>query len=308
MAQVATAVRARRAGAGLALLALAMSAAGQEVIDYSEHLEPDRPEAWAMNYLASVTLFSGLGAPRAREPWSVEAGAEVGWIPYFGLGERTVGFNGTKEEALNHSTVFARPRITVGLPWDTSLSLSYVPPLKIAGVRPHLFAFALERPLWEQESWRVGARFYGQLGGAKGAFTCSKELAGYTPGSVRNPYGCDEPSRDRARQNYLGLELAAAWRLPGTPALEPWVAIAGNYLDTEVRVKARTFGIPDRSVLDAETWTLSASVGVAWAVTGQLSASVGVFYSPLEVSRPAGSGTDNDALFNLRGVVSWSFH
>lgn len=290
------------------LLAACAAPAAQEIIDYSEHLEPDRPEAWAMNWFTTVTLFSGLGAPRTRAPWSLEAGAEFGWIPSLSLGERTVGFNGTKEEALNHSTVFARPRVTVGLPWDMTLSASYVPPLKVAGVRPHLFAFALERSMWERGPLRVGARFHGQLGGATGAFTCSRELAGYLPGSARNPYGCDEPSRDRARQHYLGLELAAAWQLPGPAAVTPWIAVGGNYLDTAVRVRALTFGLPDRSVLDAETWTLSASAGVAWSVTNRLSASIGAFYSPLDVARPGGTGTDNDALLNLRGVLSWAFN
>lgn len=299
-------VLARRAAA-LVFLFCATAAAAQDVIDYSEHLESDRPESWAMNYFALVTLFSGLGAPRAREPWSLEAGAELGWIPSLSLGERTVGFNGTKEEALNHSTLFARPRVTVGLAWDLALSFSYVPPVEVAGVRPHLFAFALERPLLVQGPFSLGARFYGQVGGAKGAFTCSRELAGYAPGSVRNPFGCDEPSSDTAIQRYLGLELTGAWQIPGVPSVTPWAAVAGNYLDTEVRVHALTFGIPDRSVLDSETWTFSASAGVAWSVTGRLGASVGVFYSPLEVVRPAGTGTDNDALFNVRGAISWAF-
>ena len=147
-------------------------ASAQEIIAFNEHLDSHRPEAWAMNYFTSITLFSGLSVPRSRELGSIEIAAEAGWIPFLSKGERTVGFNGTKEEDLNHSPVFARPRVTIGLPWRAALTLSYVPPLRIAGLKPHLFAFALERPLYERDPITVGLRFYGQVGKVKGPITC----------------------------------------------------------------------------------------------------------------------------------------
>lgn len=260
-----------------------------------------------MNYFTSITLLSGLSVPHTRDLWSLEAGAELGWIPQQSLGKRTIGFNGTKEENLNHSTVFARPRLTVGLPWRTALTLSYIPPLKIAGVRPHLFAFALERPLFEGDAATLGARFYGQVGQAKGAFTCSSAVAEYPQGSLRNPYGCGEASNDKAIQRYLGLELSGAWRLEKLGGLTPWMAIAGNYLDTEAHVRALTFGIPDRSVLDSETWTFSASAGASYPISDRINLSLGVFYSPLAVVRPPDTSSDNDALFNVRALISYQF-
>lgn len=292
----------------LALLCMARPLASQEIIDNSEHLDSDRPEAWAMNYFTSVTLLSGLAVPRTRRPLSLEAGAELGWVPQLSLGERTVGFNGTKEEALNHSTVFARPRLTLGLPWRVALTLSYVPPVEVAGVRPHLFAFALERPLYESGPARLGARLSGQVGQAKGAFTCSGAVAAHEPGSAANPYGCDEPSSDKAIQRYLAFELGGAVQLDRFGGLTPWLAVAGNFLDTEVRVQALTFGVPDRSVLDAETWTFSASAGVVLPVTDSTSISIGAFYTPLDVVRHAADGSENDGLLNLRAYISHDFH
>ncbi len=279
----------------------------QEFIDNSEHLESDRPEAWALNYFTSITLLSGLSVPHTRELWSLEAGAELGWIPQQSLGERTIGFNGTKEEALNHSTVFARPRVTVGLPWRMAATLSYIPPLKIAGVRPHLFAFALERPLYEGDAISLGARFYGQVGQAKGAFTCSGAVAQFLPGSLKNPYGCDEASNDKAIQRYLGLELSGAWRLEQWGGLTPWLAVAGNYLDTEAHVRALTFGVLDRSTLDSETWTFSASAGASYPLSDRINISLGMFYSALSVVRPPYTATDNDALLNARALISYQF-
>ena len=88
-----------------------------------ENLDSDRPEAWAMNYYSSISLLSGLGTPFSRDPGSIEIGAEIQWIPQLSKSMRRVGFNGIKEEDLNQAPIFARPRLTIGLPWRTALTL-----------------------------------------------------------------------------------------------------------------------------------------------------------------------------------------
>jgi hypothetical protein len=293
--------------AALLLVLAAPAAMAQEVIRLDEHLDDDRPEAWAMNYFTSVTLLSGLSVPHTRRSGSMEVAAELGWIPHLGTEERTVGFNGTKEEDLNHSPVFARPRLTVGLPWRMALTLSWVPPVRIAELKPQLFAFALERPLYEREPVSVGARFYAQVGATEGPITCSGDVVRYPPGSPENLYGCEEESNDRASQRYVGLELSGAWRLGRFGGLTPWASVAANFLDNRVQVDALTYGFRDRSVLDSETWTFATSAGVSIPVSGRFRFSVGVFYSPLEVLRAPYDAKDNDPLFNVRGMISCEF-
>lgn len=260
-----------------------------------------------MNYFTSVTLLSGLSVPHARRPGSMEVAAELGWIPHLGKGERTVGFNGTKEEDLNHSPVFARPRMTVGLPWRMAMTLSWVSPIEITDLKPQLFAFALERPLYEREPVTVGARLYAQIGATEGPITCYDDVVRFPPGSPQNPYGCEGESSDRARQRYVGLEVSVARKLDQFGGVTPWAAVAGNFLDNEVRVHAQTFGVPDRSLLNSETWTFAASAGFRVPLGDRIYASVGVFYSPLSVVRPPYTSTDNDALFNVRGLISYEF-
>lgn len=279
----------------------------QEIIDNSEKLESERPEAWAMNYFTTVTLMSGLSVPHSTEPWSLEVGAEAGWIPHLSEGERTVGFNGTKEEDLNHSPVFARPRVTVGLPWNFALTLSYVPPIRIAGLKPHLFAFALERPLVERNELTMGMRLYGQVGNVKGPITCSSDVVKFPPGSTENPYGCEKKSNDKAIQRYAGVELTGAYRIERLGGLEPYVTVAANILDTEAHVDAVTFGALDRSRLESKTWTFSTGAGVQYPVTGKWTLGLGVFYNPLFVARPTGTDNENDALFNVRALISYEF-
>jgi hypothetical protein len=276
----------------------------QPTLKETEHLDSDRPEAWALNYFTSVSLLAGLGAPRSREPGSVEIGFELDWIPKINKAKRRVGFNGLKEEDLNKAPIFARPRLTVGLPWRFSLIVSYLPPIELFGVEPNLFAFALERPLYECNPWTVGLRAYGQLGEVEGAYTCPSDVAKFPPGSPQNPFGCQKESSDIATLRYGGVELSGAYRIERARGLTPYLAVAGNLLDTRFQVDALTFGLRDRRRLTAETWTFSASAGVIYPLTERFSLSVGLFYSPLWVTRPPATSSQNDALFNARALLT----
>jgi hypothetical protein len=295
---------------GLAFLLVALlsgETSAQDVIRETEHLASDRPEAWAMNYFTSITLLSGLSVPRSRAVGSIELGLELDSIPQLSAAERRVGFNGTKEEDLNQAPIFARPRVTLGLPGRFALLLSYLPPAEIFGLKPNLFAFALERPLYESDPWTFGMRMYGQIGDVEGAFTCPKEVARLPPGSPRNPNGCEKESADKVTQHYAGLEFSVAYRLQHLRGLSPYLAVAGNFLDTRLRVDNVTFGVRDQRQLAAETWTFSLSAGMAYPLTKQCTLSVGLFYSPLWVTRPPATSSENDGLLNARALLTYQW-
>jgi len=287
------------------LLALGRETVAREVVRTTEHLKSERPEAWAMDYFTSVSLFAGLGTPTSRQPGSLEIGIELGWIPQLGKAKRRVGFNGSKEEDLNKAPLFARPRLTLGLPWRVALTLSYLPPIEVFGVTPNLFAFALERPLYERRPWTVGVRAYGQIGKVEGAFTCPADVARFAAGSPQNRFGCEQESSDTATQRYGGLELSGSYRLEEAKGLTPYLAVAGNFLDTRFAVDALTFGFRDRRRLEAGTWTFSASAGVTYPLTGRLDLSIGLFYSPLWVTRPPATSSHLEALFNVRALLAY---
>jgi hypothetical protein len=273
----------------------------------SDHLDSDRPEAWAMFYYTSVSLFSGLGTPRSRKPGSIEVGFELGSIPHLDPDQRRVGFDGTKEEDLNKSPIFARARLTIGLPWKLALILGYVPPISVFGVRPHLLDVGLERPIYERGPWTLGLRAYGQIGDVTGAFTCPASAAEHPPGSPGNPYGCDGTSNDKAKQRYLGLELSGSYRIDGLRGLTPWVTISGNYLDTTFDVNAVTFDVPDTTHLEAETGTMTLGFGARYPLTEKIDVSIGMSFTPLWVTRPPSTSSELDSLLNVRTVLSYRF-
>ncbi|HEX4952719.1 MAG TPA: hypothetical protein VF017_04920 [Thermoanaerobaculia bacterium] len=292
--------------AGLFLLLVGASAppaSAQPVLSVHQDLDFDRPEAWALKYFSSVTLLTGLGAPERREAGSLELALEGGWIPSLSEDERRVGFYGTKVEDLNKTSVFGRPRLTVGLPAALTLTLAWAPPIELGGAEPNLWAVALGRPLVEREGWRLGARLYAQGGTVKGDFTCSADDAAGGDDPIANPFGCERPSQDEATLQAYGVELAAAWQ--ASERLEPYAALTGTYLDPEFQVDAFYSGIHDRTrqTTDGTTWALTA--GLAWARSERLRLVAEAFYAPLTLVRTAGAEEESQDLFNLRVLLGY---
>lgn len=296
----------RLAGLLVALSIVATAAEGQVVLAGSEALAFDRPESWAMKYFASVNLLTGFGAPRPMRPGAIELGLEATSVPSLSERERTVGFAGSKTEDLNKTPLFGRPRVRVGLPRRLALSASYVPPAELFGVRPHLAALAVERPLHAGRRWRLGARLVGQYGSLEGDFTCSADDVAAGGDRRRNPFGCEEPSRDEMTIRSASLELTAAWTGDGTSRLAPYLALAAHHMDLDFQVDARYSGIADRTLLLTDGSTVSLSGGVTWRLEGGWALAAELFYSPLDVVRPPAGASENDALLNLRLLLSYS--
>jgi hypothetical protein len=290
---------------GLLSVCLAPATKAQTVLDFTDELDFDRPEAWAMKYYASLTLLTGFGAPRALDPGSIDLVLEGGWVPSLSEAERTVGFNGSKTEDLNRTSVFVRPAMVIGLPKKISLTLTWVPPIEAFGVEPNLLAVAIGRPVHQAKIWRLGLRGYAQYGTLEADFTCPEDVVAAGDNPELNPFNCVEPSNDEHQISALGLEVSWAREPRGSARWEPHVGLSANYLDLEFQVDARHSGIVDRTLLITDGVTVAITAGVTyhagerWKLVGE------AFYSPLEVVRPPSTSTQDDGLFNLRALVSY---
>jgi len=288
---------------GLLMLCLTSPVTAQTLIDFQDQLDFDEPEAWAMKYFTSISLLTSLGAVEVLEPGALELGLEAMQIPHLDQEQRTVGFGGFKEEDLNRSPASGRLRLRVGLPRRFSLTLGWVPPVEVSGLKSNLLSLAIDKVLLEREAWSLGVRAYGQVGESSGDLTCT---AGgderFPPGSAENPFGCLEPSSDEVTMEYFGLEVFGAYRLTGKYAPTLHLGIAGNRLDMEFQVDARTFNFLDRSLLMADGETFSINGGATWKLKEKTRLGVEVFYSPLSVER-MGQEREDDSLFHLRGQL-----
>jgi hypothetical protein len=289
-----------------ALAASVVGAGAQAVFSPTEHIAFDRPEAWALKYFTSVTLFTGLEPPVSRAPGTVLIGLELGWVPSLDEAQRRVGFDGTKPEDLNKAPIFLQPRVTIGLPGRYSLIVAFTPPVHAFGLEPRLLALAIERSVASVDGWRVGLRGGGQLGTVSGAYTCPEGVLAFAPGSAGNLYGCQALSSDTATLRFLGGEASFAYK-PGAARFSPHATVGVNYLDLGFQVNALTFGFIDHTHLLTHGTTVAMSGGVTVALGARLAASADLFYSPLSVERPAGPA-GGDGLLNLRALFTYRVH
>ena len=271
-----------------------------QVIEGTDQLDWDRPEAWAMKYFNSVSILTGLGPPVARETWAFSVGLELDSIPRLSEDQRRIGFGGVKVEDINRLPAIFRPRVTVGLPAEFSLDVAWVPPVELRGVKSNLFAIGLERPVSTAGPWTLGIRLYGQLGEIEGDFTCAEDEASFPPGSPGNIWGCEVPSEDELTLNYVGVAFTGGYGFKKTDF--HW-GLAANYMDMEFQVNAITYGVIDRSLLVADGWTWSFNGGASWRLGKRYSLSAEIFYSPLSVVRPPSTARENDPLINLRTML-----
>jgi hypothetical protein len=294
----------------LAVGASAQSGGGTTIFNGNYHIGFERPEAWGLKYFASASLLSGMPAPASGEglhAGSISVGFEMDWLPQLNAGQERIGFDGTAPENLNQAPIFARAVVRVGLPDKFSVLVAAPPPFELFGVRTHLLAFGLERPLLEREHWTLGWRGYGQVGSVKGAFTCPASVLAFAPGSSGNPTECVGQSADVASLNYAGSEFEFSYRIPRNPKIIPHVAAGGNWLDTVFQTHAPVSAGLDETRLWTRGGTFSGTGGVTYMVTKRASLTVDAFYTPLWVKRNAEASRTNDGLFNVRASLSYSF-
>ncbi len=291
----------------LALAGSAVCVHGQQAP--SEEVDFHRaPEAWAMKYFASAMLFTGYGAPKRMEPWETVLSLEFIHLPTLDEEEQRVGFGGSKPEDLNKAPAIIRPRLTIGLPAHFSATFSYAPPLDAFDARAALYAVSLNRPLRETESFRLGARVFGQYSHVRGSFTCPDD---HWHEPEYAPF-CSGASHDTLGVIVHGIELAMSYRLDGIPGVETdlvtYAGISGQYMDLEFEVDApRSNPVRrDNRRLYTDGYTWAATAGLSYPVTDRIDLTGGFFYTPLSVQRP-GKDRRTETLLHSRVQVSYSF-
>jgi hypothetical protein len=286
------------------LLLCSPGACAQVVVHNDENLASNRPEAWAMNYVAASSLMTAFGQTPALTAWRWGVALDLGYIPSLSEAQQRVGLRGIKQEDLNRSPVFGRLRLILGLPGDFVAELGYTPPLSIDGTQPlDLVALSIGRRLFEHDSFTLSMQLFGQHGRAQGDITCPVRLAGIAD-RQQNPFGCQAPSNDHIMLNYYGVELTSAW------TVEPWHAHASlGDVRTEfaVQVDALTFTVRDRSFLVARGSMPFATIGASRDLDAHWNLGMEVLYVPLRVQREANASSQNDPLTSLRLQLLYRF-
>ncbi|HEV8631105.1 MAG TPA: hypothetical protein VGV61_12370 [Thermoanaerobaculia bacterium] len=271
-----------------------------------EELNSRRPEAWTMRHFAAATQSTGVSAPISRRLGSFELGLETDSIPYLSAAQRTVGFNGTKEEDLNRTPVIARPHAAIGLGRGFSLVADWVPPIRVHGSTANVVTVALERPLLQTDTWTIGARVGAGSGRLRGDFTCPQAAAAAGDDPVRNPSQCLRASDDVQSYHWKNVAVVVSHAL--TPSLQAYASASLWKQDAIFRVHALLEDEEDQDRLAFAGSDRGAALGLDWS-RGLWHVGTEVFYSPLDVIRdPSGRGpSERDDFWNIRLKTSYRF-
>lgn len=302
-ASVRRSLTALAAAAGLAMVAPAAA---------HDHppLDAREPEAWAMRYFASVFAQSGFGAPAETRWGALSLAVEVDTLPSLSEVDRTVGFGGTKQEALDRASWLARPRLTLGLPGQLEATLGWIPPIERSGVEGNVFTASLGRGFDLAPAFRLGFRLVGERVTVRGDITCTAGEARAGGDPVRNPFGCERASDDELTTRAYGAEATFAWRPRGAGGVEVYLEAARRRLEAEFQVDALYGGFRDLSHLEHRGWLWGWGAGVGVPLGERFRFALQGFYAPLEVERrfPPEVGRRDQSLLNLRSLVAVRFN
>jgi hypothetical protein len=222
-------MRALFLGLGALLVGAPLSAQGTCTPD------TDSREADLFGHFSVPLAFSPAQAPWVYRPGAIQIGVEGTYLPDASdrIATATTCQPGKGPENVNLLSAFPRPRIGFALGDGVLLEASWVPPVRLNGVRPNLWSFALSRTVpVDQHGTMFMGRAHTTIGHINAPFTCSAK-------DVKDPATpiClgGEVSDDRYSPNIFGVELAFGWAL-SQGRIRPYLGSGYNILHPRFRV------------------------------------------------------------------------
>lgn len=239
----------------------------------------DSPEGRIMGYYSAGLAFTPVAAP--RRPDGIEIGLELAYLPPLDEARRSGGFS--KQESTNLIPVLPRPRVTVALPADFALEASYVPPVKVFGVKASLLSAAISRPVWTRPAYTLTARFAASSGLTKGAITCNDDILEEGGGNVAFfQYVChNRESEDAFHSPALALELLGAGA--SGKRLVPWAGLGVRHEQNRFVIGVKDFDgnvEPNHPVLLMNITRPYGMLGATWNASRMADVSGELLYAP----------------------------
>jgi hypothetical protein len=253
----------------------------------------DSHEAQLLAALAVPLAFATAEAPAPMAPGTIRLGLEGTYLPNIDSITRTPTQcrPGKGPEHTDLLFAFPRPRAVIGLPGGVVAEASWIPPVRLNGVKSNLVGLSVARgfPVGGRGT-ALTLRAHGTFGLIRAPITCpEQELS--DPASE-----CFQGTRsdDRYHPTTVGLEGVLGWPLGGG-RVRPFVGAGLNLLrprfqvnftnqlgqldDTQVRVN-----LTRGALFGGATWVVARGLGLSGeiygapgdAVTGRLMASYAV--------------------------------
>ncbi len=233
-------------------------------------------EAKTLALLSVPIAFGPASAPATNRGF--ELGVEGTYLPKVDAATATATIcrPGKGPEHTDFLFALPRPRISVPLPGRLALQASWIPPIRLAGVKANLFAFSLARVFARRDGLVAAIRTHAAVGSIRAPITCDQ-------GSLADPVSeCFRGtlSDDKYSPNVYGADVSVG--LAGG-TFRPYVGGGYNRLQPRFQVNFRNqFGSVDRTRVEVDLNRAVMFAGASWQFRDRLAATGEVYAAPAD--------------------------
>lgn len=239
----------------------------------------DSHEAQLFAALAVPLAFSLAEAPRVVAPGQVSVGLEATYLPPIDEEIRTPTICRPGKGPEHTDLLFAvpRPRVTIGLPAGFVLEGSWIPPVRLNGVKADLVGVGLQRSFAIPNRPAVAIlRLHATAGLIRAPITCEEA-------ALRDPTSeCFQGtlSDDHYHPNTFGAEGALSWSV-ARGRLRPFVGAGVNLLHPRFQVNfTNQFGSTDNRKIEVDLTRGALFGGATWNPTDRFAVSGELYGAP----------------------------
>jgi hypothetical protein len=239
---------------------------------------PASNEARTLALFAVSLAFSRGSAPDVYP--GIKAGVELTYLPRVSdeKATPTICRPGKGPEHANLLIGMARPRLTLPLPFGLQLQASWVPPVRVNGVKANLVGVSIEKVFGHLDGIVASVRGHATFGSIHAPVTCDdarlSDPASECYGGTR--------SDDRISPNILGVELAVGGSMDAG-RLRPYGGAGYNRLQPHFQVNfTNRFGEVDRRRVEVDLNRLVVFGGATWQVAGRMDMSGEIYAAPAD--------------------------
>ena len=266
-----------RARLGIASLAILTLAPAQRLIAQVCRPPSSSNEAKTFAIVSVPLAFGPALAPEARPQFQV--GLEGTYLPKVdrATATPTTCQPGKGPEDTDFLFAVPRPRIGLPLPLGLALQASWIPPVRLAGVKANLFGVSVAK------SFGLGSlvgslRAHGTFGSIRAAITCGRAALADPVSECFNGTLSD----DKLSPNIIGADLALGRTMIGG-RLRPYVGGGYSRLEPRFRVNfTNQFGGVDRTRVEVHLNRAVFFGGATWQLADHFTATTEVYAAPAD--------------------------
>jgi hypothetical protein len=217
--------------------------------------------------ILSVPVVFSPGAPPG-ELRGITVGLEAARVPGVDAATATPSIcrPGKGPENTDVLPALGRPRIAVPLMHGLALEASWIPPIRVNGVKADLIGLALTESVGHRDGLAAAVRAHATFGSVYAPVTCDRD-------ALADPISeCFDGtlSDDRYSPNIMGLDLSVGWAMAGG-RLHPYLGSGYNHLEPRFQVNfTNQFGTTDRTRVAVNLDRVALFGGAAWQLTDRL--------------------------------------